>query len=133
MMKRILQIVAVLSVALLAAQPALAGLSCTMEAPTSMPCVPGCDMTAMSQMGMDCQMPLQIAGTGCFQDCCQRGLPQVVAQLASGAKPKAARTQLVLIVPQIAPALQRSFAATPPDAIVAAAPPRYILFRVFRI
>jgi hypothetical protein len=89
-------------------------------------------MTAMSQMGMDCQMPHQIAGTGCFQDCCQHGLPQVVAQLASGAKPKAARTQLVLMAPQMTTELQTAFAATPPDAVVAAPPPRYILFRVFR-
>lgn len=132
-MKRILQIVSVLVVALLAAQPALAGLSCTMGEPANIPCAPDCNMAAMGQMGMDCQMPLQLAGTGCFQDCCRQGMPQAVAQLTSGAKPKAARTELVLMAPQMATALETAFRATPPDAIAAAAPPRYILFRVFRI
>jgi hypothetical protein len=133
MVKRILQIVSVLVVALLGSQPALAGISCTMGAPASMPCAPGCNMTAMSQMGMDCQMPLQIAGTGCFQDCCQQGLPQLQAQLTSGAKPKAARSQLVLIAPQMASAPQSAVASTPPETLAAATPPRYILFRVMRI
>jgi hypothetical protein len=132
MTKRLLQIVAVFVVALLCAQPALAGMSCAMGAPASTPCAPDCGM-AMGHMGIDCQMPLQIAGTGCIQDCCQQGLPQVVAQLTAGAKPKAAGTQFLQVPPTIALAVHTAFVAMPPGDIASAGPPRYILFRVFRI
>ncbi|MGD0891177.1 MAG: hypothetical protein ABR923_06560 [Terracidiphilus sp.] len=132
MAKRFLQIVAVLVAALLCAQPALAGLNCTMGAPASIPCAPDCGM-AMSQMGMDCQTPLQVAGTGCFQNCCQQGLPQVVAQLTAGAKPKASGTKILLMTPTVAPAAEMALVVTPPGDIVSGTPPRYILFRAFRI
>jgi hypothetical protein len=130
MMKRLLQIVSVLVIALLAAQPALAGLTCNMEAPGSMACAPVCAM-ATNQMGMDCQMPQQVAGAGCMEDCCQHGLPQAVAQFATGAKPKA--PQLLPTTLPMAPPAETVFAVTPPGGIIAATPPRYILFRVFRI
>jgi hypothetical protein len=86
----------------------------------------------MSQMGMDCQMPMQMTGSGCIRDCCQQGLPQMAAQLTNGAKPKTAAIQILLMAPPMAPPAQLALATAPPGSIPAA-PPRYILFRAFRI
>jgi len=132
-MKRFLQIVAIAVIAILAAQPALAGLTCGMLTVPSAPCAPACGM-AMSQMGMDCQMAEHVAGSGCLQECCRNGFPQGVVQSSTSAKPKIAGTGLVTAFPQLASPAQAALAAAPTmDAIVAAAPPRHILIRVFRI
>jgi hypothetical protein len=132
-MKRFLQIVAVAVVAILAAQPALAGMTCGMLRVPIGPCAPACGM-AMSQMGADCQMAKHVAGSGCMQECCRNGFPQGVLQSSTPAKPKAAGTQIVTAFPQLAPHVQAASAAAPTiSAIVAAAPPRHILISVFRI
>ncbi len=131
-MKRTLQLVALAVAVLLAAQPALAGLPCAMGTPACGPCA-ACCHGHMSQMGMGCSMPDQMAGTACDQNCCQVGLPQVVAQLAAGAKPKAGRTEYVAATPMMVADAGPAFSAPPPVPYIAAAPARYILFQVFRI
>jgi len=134
-MKRVLQVVAVVVIAVLAAQPAVAGMTCGMLTVANVNCGHGASLCgmAMSQMGMDCPMPEHVAGTGCLQECCQHGFPQGVVQAASGVKPKAGGTELFMVLPAMTPAPSLSFAAPPPDSIVASAPPRYILLQVFRI
>jgi len=131
-MKRFFQVVSVVVVALLAAQPALAGLPCEMGTSASGHSAPCCHK-AMHQMAMDCQMPHQIAGTGCAPSCCHDASPQVVAQLASGAKPKAGRTVYFTVAPQTVADAGTALVAAPPGIIVSTPPARYILFQVFRI
>ncbi|MGA2216871.1 MAG: hypothetical protein ABSG51_02210 [Terracidiphilus sp.] len=129
-MKRVLQVAAVVVIAVLAAQPALAGVTCGMLTVARTACVSPCGM-AMSQMGMDCPMPEHVAGTGCLQECCRHGFPQGVVQSA-GVKPKTGGTELIMVSPAMTPDASLSFAPAR-DFIIASAPPRYILLQVFRI
>lgn len=131
-MKRLLQIVALAVVASLASQPALASVPCAMGAPAKAPCVPDCGMS-MSQMDMDCQMPLQIAGTGCDLNCCHNIFLQGIVPSASGFKQKALRTAHFALMPPIVTDAGTVFVAAPPGNTSTAAPARYILFQVFRI
>ena len=131
-MKRLLQFVAVVLVALLAAQPALAGMQCEMGTPASMHCAPCCHK-AMSHMGMGCPMQHQVTASGCGQNCCHDALPQGVALLAAGVKPKAGRAEFLAVVSQMAAEADAPVVTAPPGYSVAAAPARYILFQVFRI
>ncbi len=132
LMKWFLQIVAVVAGALLAAQPALAGLSCEMGTPTGGHCAPCC-REAMNRMGMDCPMQQQAAATGCDQNCCSDALPQGVAELTSGVKPKIVIAKFFAVAPRLVTDAGTAFAAAPPGKTAAAAPARYILFQVFRI
>jgi len=131
-MKRFIQFVAVVVIALLAAQPALAGMQCEMGTPASGHCAPCCHK-AMSHMGMDCPMPHQVADSGCGQNYCHDALPQGVALLAAGVKLKAGKTEFLVVMPQMVAEANAPFVAAPPGNKVAAAPARYILFQVFRI
>jgi hypothetical protein len=131
-MKRFLQFVAIVVVALLAAQPALAGMQCEMGTPASTHCAPCCHK-AMRPMGMICPMSHQVAASGCDQSCCHDALPQGAALLAAGVKPKAGRAEFIAVVPQMLEESDAAFAGAPPGSTVAAAPARYILFQVFRI
>jgi hypothetical protein len=136
-MKRVLQLVVLVTVSLLAAQPALAGLPCAQAIPAASDCAPGCGMAMnqgpMSQMGMDCQMSWQAPGNCGERNCCSAALPQLVAHLSSVDKSRDARTI------QFVPALQAVvlagpvFAVSPPVDPVSAAPAKYVLFHVFRI
>jgi hypothetical protein len=130
-MKKLLQLVAVLAIALLTAGPALAGLTCSMGTASALPCAPHCPM-AMHHMGMDCQMP-QASRMGCMQECCRFGWPQAVVRSAHGVKPKAAVSAIFVAVPFAATGATAAAAAPPPGDLVASSPPRHILFRVFRI
>lgn len=131
-MKKVLQFVAVALVAVLATQPAIAGLTCGLRTSSVASCVLAFGMT-MSQMGANCPLHHHQTGTGCLQDCCRKGWPQALVQSASKARPKAVGTQLFLAVPTPAQAGIAAFATPLPEDIAAAAPPRYILLRVFRI
>jgi hypothetical protein len=132
LMKRYLQIVAVVMVAILAAQPALAAMSCEMGTPAS-----GhralCCHKAMARMGMGCPMHHQVAAAGCEQNCCNYALPQGVAQLATGSKPKTGSVEFIAVAPRLVTGADAVFVGAPPGNTVAAAPARYILFQVFRI
>lgn len=131
-MKKLLQIVAVCIVSLLASEPALTGLACSMNAPSATSCASNCAM-AMNQMGMDCQTHSQAAGTGCAQDCCQHSLPQSVASLTVGARLKTFGTHFTMMAHPIVPPVNEAFAAPPPGAFAASSPDRQVLFQVFRI
>jgi hypothetical protein len=87
----------------------------------------------MSQIGMSCQMPHQIAGTGCGQNCCHNAFPQGIFPSATGAKPKAFRTAHFALITPAATDAGTVFVAAPPGSATTAAPARYILFQVFRI
>jgi hypothetical protein len=87
----------------------------------------------MSQMGMDCQMPHQIAGTGCGQNCCHNAFPQGIVPSASGAKPKAFRTAHFALITPAATDCGYGLCGRAARKRYAAAPARYILFQVFRI
>jgi hypothetical protein len=131
-MKKVFQLVGVALVAVLTAQPAIAGLTCRITVPSRMACTPAMDMT-MAQMGMSCPMHRHGAGSGCLQECCRNGWPPAVVRSAGKAKPRMGDTRLLLA--DVYPALGRAtgFAIPPAEEIGAASPPRYILLQVFRI
>jgi NADH-quinone oxidoreductase subunit I len=64
---------------------------------------------------------------------CRFGWPQAVVRSAAGAKPKAIVSPLFLALPAVAPTGITTSAAPLQGDLVAASPPRHILFRVFRI
>jgi hypothetical protein len=130
--KKILQLAVLVTIALLAMQPAFAGQVCAQGMPVTGGCVPGCTM-AMSQMGADCPMSLQVTSTDCEQNCCSAGLPLGVAQSATGVNLKAGRTVYFAAVLQPIADAGAVCAATPPSNLDSTAPARYILFHVFRI
>lgn len=142
LMKKLLQIVAVAVVALLAVQPALAGLPCLAGSAAGTGCAADCGMamsqmpaaqSAASPMGADCGMMPQLSRDGCAQDCCGDRVSQGIAQPASGEKWDAGGTM------DFVPAAQGPAVATPLSTavryaeFVSTAPPRTILFQVFRI
>jgi hypothetical protein len=134
-MKKALQFVAIALVAILATQPALAGLTCGMKPFPTMPDA-ACNMAMnqlANQLGASCPMHSRGAGTGCLQECCRNGWPQAVVQSASKAKPKAVGTQFLLSTPGVASIGVAVSAAPPADALAAAAPDRHLLLQVFRI
>jgi hypothetical protein len=131
-MKKFLQFVAVALVAVLTAQPALAGLTCGMTPLTGVPCAPKCDM-AMHHMGANCPMHHHDTSSGCQQDCCRHGWPPALVQSASKTRLKTSGTPFLFAIPAPASAPAAAFAAAPPEDIVAAAPDRHVLLQVFRI
>lgn len=131
-MKRFLQVASLFVVAALTAQPALAGLTCSMGTAASEPCAPHCPM-AMGQMGIDCHMPQQFAGVGCQQDCCQYAFPQALALSKADPRPKAAGASVFLVVPEVPQVTRPASGAPTPGDLASAGPPRYILLQVFRI
>ena len=131
-MKRLLKFVAVVMVAMLAAQPALAGMQCEMGTPANGHRA-SCCHKAMSRMGMNCPMHHKVAATGCDQNCGNDALPQGIAQLAAGVKPKAGKAEFIAVAPRLVADEDAAVRSAPPGNAVAAAPARYILFQIFRI
>ena len=86
---------------------------------------------AMGAMGADCPMQHQASKLGCAENCCQNSMQPGVAQLDG--KPKAARAELVAILPPATVSAGKVFAHMPTDGRVDTGPPRFILFQVFRI
>jgi hypothetical protein len=85
----------------------------------------------MDRMGMDCPTPFQANRTGCDENCCQNGMQQGVFQTV--VKRKAVKAELVAILPPAVMSASRVLANLPVDGRVDTGPPRYVLFRVFRI
>jgi hypothetical protein len=131
-MKTLLKLVAVILVALLAAQPALAGMQCEMGTSASGHRATCCHK-AMTRMGMNCPMHHKVAASGCDENCCHDALQQGVAQLSAGVKPKAGRAEFIALASRSVLDSYAPFGSAPPGNAVAAAPARYILFQVFRI
>ena len=129
-MRRRVQFVAVLVIALLALQPILAGVPCAFG--MSETCAAGCPM-AMNGMGPDCPMTGRMTTADCPSDCCTHTLPQAAMFPATPGRVKLAVPAHSAVLPEIvftpgqAPAPQAQIEAR------IASPPRYILNQVFRI
>ncbi|MGA2538427.1 MAG: hypothetical protein ABSF53_20625 [Terracidiphilus sp.] len=130
-MTKLLQFVAGFVVAILTAQPALAGLTCGTRT-LNAPCAPTCAMMHHGA-GADCQMPEHGAGSGCLLDCCRLGSPLAVSRSATGKKPRSNAMLSFLAPPPRVPMAGRILFAHVPAKLVACSPPLYILFQVFRI
>jgi len=129
-MKGFLKIVALAVIVVLAGFPAMARVMCAEGMAANAPCPPHCHR-AMGAKAGGCSMRLQASRSGCDENCCQSGMQPGVFQTHS--KRKAANAELVAILPNAAVSEDRVFAALPEDGRVDTGPPRYILFRVFRI
>jgi hypothetical protein len=129
-MKVFLKIVALAVVGVLSAYPALAGATCAMGTTANMPCKSDCGM-AMGTMGANCPMPHKASKLGCAENCCQNSMQPGVTQM--DAKPKAATVELVAVLPPATALEGKFFANLPAEGRVDTGPPRFILFRVFRI
>jgi hypothetical protein len=129
-MKFFLKFVAVAVIGVLAGFPAMARVMCAEGMAAKAPCTSHCHR-AMGAKAMGCSMRFQAGPTGCDENCCQNGMQQGVFQKDS--KPKAVRAELDAILPPAAASEGRVFASLPEDGKVDTGPPRYILFRVFRI
>jgi hypothetical protein len=141
-MKRLIQFVAVAVVVLLVAQPALAGLPCASGVAAGNGCAPDCGMAmgqmssaqmSSSQMSADCGMSPQISSDGCAQNCCIDRISQGIAQPAAGAKSAAGKTMQFVPAAEAPASAAPVFAHSPRTSFSSTAPPRYILFQVFRI
>jgi hypothetical protein len=129
-MKRFVQLVAILAVVFLAAQPALAGMAC---APAqSAACIPGCPM-AMSAMGPDCQMTGNTVTGDCPQNCCSLSLSQRLAPLAAPRKLHLSLLASATVLSFAVPTAEPSVAVHAPISAQAVSPPHYLLNQVFRI
>ena len=129
-MKLFCKFVAMAAVGVLAAFPVMARVTCAMGMAAKAPCTHPCHR-AMGAKAMGCSMPLQAGRTGCDENCCQNGMQQGIVRL--DAKHKAVKVELAAILPPAALSEGKVFANLPPEGRVDAGPPRYILFRVFRI
>jgi hypothetical protein len=133
-MKQLIQFVSVSVIALLAVQPAHAGVPCVLGAPVA--CVPGCPMV-MSGMAPDCPMngpaTSQMTAADCPQNCCAHALPPAVIPLAASGKLKPAAPALFHLLQAALPVSGSALALGAPTDAQFASPPRYILNQVFRI
>ena len=129
-MKLFCKFVAMAVVGVLAAFPVMARVTCAMGMAAKAPCTPHCHM-AIGARARGCSMPFQADRTGCDENCCQNGMQQGIVRI--NAKAKAVKADLVAILPPAAVSEGRVFVSLPVDGRVDTGPPRYILFRVFRI
>ncbi len=127
-MKRIAQFAAVLAIALLVAQPAIAGATCLFGPAAA--CVSGCPMAGM---GPDCPMTGQTVASSCPMDCCSHAALQAT-------DPQVAPSKVRVVVQPIAFAEHYKVSIANPIAVAreivkirSVSPPRYILNRAFRI
>lgn len=127
-MKKVLQFVAVVVIGLMALQPALGALPCMPAA--HVPCMESCPMADAT---MDCPMAHSTAMQGCPPECCRHSRSETLAPAAVLAKFGAPATGDAIWVSAVAvqtPAVVPSRASRQAPAT---SPPRYKLFRVFRI
>lgn len=127
-MKRLLQFVAMAVIAVLSAQPVLAGFMCTMGMGSG---AAHCSM--VMHMGMACHPAQQAAGLQCRQGSCQNCSLQDAAQISPGAKPKAGGISALPAVFTGISATDEAASSRWPAPPAISAPDRYILFQVFRI
>ena len=126
-MRRLLHISTMLVIALLALQPALEGLAC------SMPMGPVACPMSMSAMSPDCPMGQQMAQAGCAQDCCNHALPQSAVITAIPAKCRSAAPAQLTLAGAEPLQLQTAYVVRNTTAASSSPPPLYLLNRVFRI
>ena len=134
LMKRLIQFVAASVIALLAVQPALAGVPCTHGVPVA--CAPGCPM-AMSNMAPDCPMngtvANQMTATDCPQNCCTHALLQPVNLWPASVKLKFAAPTPAIALPAAISTLELASGFNGSIQVRSASPPLRILLHVFRI
>jgi hypothetical protein len=127
-MKRRLQIVALAVMAILAAQPVLAGFTCTMGIGSG---APHCSMAM--HMGMACHPAERSAGLNFPRESCRNCSLQDAAQLSAAARPKAGSASTLPAAFHGVPTPAAAFASRPLGPPARSAPDRCILFQVFRI
>jgi hypothetical protein len=88
---------------------------------------------AMSQMGSDCQMPHQFAGSACMRDCCRQGIPQAIANRDKVAMPRLDPGQDSAILPAAVRGTAQTPAPWPPGQLKISGRSRHVLLQVFRI
>jgi hypothetical protein len=131
-MKKLFQCAAFLVAAFLGAQPALAGLTCTMRVQAPDHCAFHCPK-AMSRMAGGCPMSNQAGGSTCVPDCCKRVPPQAIVRSSGPAKPKPSASAEFPAVPLALPTAVASSVTQEPRALIPAGLQRHVLLRVFRI
>src|SRR5208283_3338851 len=127
-MKRLFQIGALAAVALLAAQPALAGELCTMGTPMGASHA-HCAGMATSQMGADCPMHSPVADMDGDRISCRNCMLTRTAQLATVERPKAGANRSVAVLPRTVESAGTVLVAAQPRTPPALAPDRCILFQ----
>jgi hypothetical protein len=127
-MKRIAQFAAVLAIALLIAQPVVAGATCLFGPAAA--CISGCPMAGM---GPDCPMGGQTLATSCPMDCCSHAALQASEPLAAPSKVRVVAQPIALAEPFQNSIANPKAAAREIIEIQSVSPPRYILNKVFRI
>ncbi len=128
-MKRPIQFIVVLVIAMLSAEPAVAGLFCSMDrAGSSLMCA------QMADMGPDCPMHGQTNSETCAPDCCNQAQPSSTVTTAfSSAKPRLAIVSVLDMTAITSPQPHDAGSFVEPPAVLSASPPRHLLLRVFRI
>jgi hypothetical protein len=130
-MKRLVQFVAVLVIAFLAAQPAQALITCAFD---SSPITSACpmEMSGMNSMGADCSMSRNMETSACAPDCCTH--PAAVATaIAVPVRPRLSRPPQYLEQQLANPTAQPVTGDSPLAAPTFSPPPRYVLPQTFRI
>jgi hypothetical protein len=121
-MKKLFQLLTAFAISLLAAQPALAALSCE----TAVRCTMGA-----SETGASC--PMAPALGECSTDCCAQSLLPADQSWAATAKSRALDADHAIVVDVVARHAESATASLPFDPVDVSSPPRFILHRVFRI
>jgi hypothetical protein len=129
-MKVYAKVVALSVIWVLAGFPVMARVACAQGMAAKAPCTPHCHR-AKGARAAGCSMPFKAGGPGCDANCCQNGMQQGVVRV--NAKPKAVKAELVAVLPAVGMSEGRVFANRQADGRVDTGPPRYVLFRVFRI
>jgi hypothetical protein len=122
-MRKLPQVVAVLVVAVLAVQPALASFAC--------PIASECPM--MGAMGPDCPMMHSIGADMCAPDCCDHATLVVGTDRAPFDVRKMVPEQAISATLVKAPTAAACLPSPVRRLSVSHAPPRYIILQVFRI
>jgi hypothetical protein len=126
-MPRRFQFVAILVISLLAAQPAIAGLTCAMANAAAV-CT-----HHMPAMAADCPMHQSATASFCQPDCCSHAQPVFTAPFTAAAKPKLALLSQPSLLPAAAVPTHATLPARVRIEVFAPTPPRYILQHAFRI
>ena len=129
-MKRIVQFAAILAIALLLVQPALAASACLFG--PAVACVTGCPM-AMGGMRPNCPMSSQMVASSCPMDCCSHSASQATEPVATADKMRAVAQPLTLAEFAVIPISNPALAAREINEIRGVSPPLTILNQVFRI
>ena len=127
-MKKVLHFVAVVAIALLAFEPVQGVLACASVAPGN--CTAVCPM---ADAAPDCPMARSSAMQGCPPDCCRRANSQTAVLAVGLVRQRAALTGAVTtdLATQVQATTGRPRFVSWQAPITS--PPRYKLFRVFRI